>query len=461
MASQPDDSQAIQQLPDDKRKMLNRMGVMLEEGRLPFFIFNDQDIFDLEMKHIFGENWIFVGHESEIPEPGDYARRYIGKDPFIFIRNEDGGVQVLFDSCRHRGTKIARADEGNASHFRCPYHGWTYNNKGQLIGIPEKEKAYCEIDTEEWKLAEPADVDSYQGMVFATLSDDSPSLKEYLGDMTWHIDAILGFAEGWEVIGTPSRYVVDNDWKSGVENFGGDDYHLAATHQTALEQEHMHVNWIRGSDEAAGLAERAHVHFEDLPEMGHSISHGLIDEDMDSYYGYPDELRGDFNADAINEDQWEVARRGVVGVGSIFPNLSILQIALGNGVKQAGFFNLKLWQPKEPGQMELWNWFLVPKGADEEYKQLAHDVAMGTFSPSGTWEQDDMAVWDGVAESAGTVFAKKNEVTTNYLMGMGDMSDTEEYEEFPAPGHVYTNYYQEGYARSLHKRWHHEIANGS
>jgi hypothetical protein len=70
-----------------------------------------------------------------------------------------------------------------------------------------------------------------------------------------------------------------------------------------------------------------------------------------------------------------------------------------------------------------------------------------------------MAVWDGVAESAGTVFAKENEVTTNYLMGIGDMSQTEEYEEFPGPGDVYTNYYTEGWARSLHRRWHHEITN--
>ncbi len=459
MATEPNRPGLGDELPREKQEMLDRMGELLEEGKLPFFIFNDQDIFDLELKNIFGKNWVFVGHESEIPEPGDYARRYIGKDPFIFIRDEEGEVNVLFDSCRHRGTKMARADQGNASHFRCPYHGWTYNNQGELIGIPEKEKAFCEINVDEWALAEPADVDSYQGMVFATLNEDSPSLEEYLGDMTWHLDAVLGFAEGWEVIGTPSRYIVDNDWKSGVENFGGDDYHLAATHQSALEQEHMHENWIRGSDEAAGLAERAHVHFDGLPEMGHSISHGLIDEHMDSYYGYPEHIRQNFNADSIDDEQWEVSRRGVVAVGSIFPNLSILHIALGNGVKQAGFFNLKLWQPKEPGKMELWNWFLVPKGADDEFRQKAHDVAMGTFSPAGTWEQDDMAVWDGVSEAAGTVFAKENEITTNYLMGMDGMSQTEEYEEFPGPGHVYTNYYQEGYGRSLHKRWLHEIQN--
>jgi phenylpropionate dioxygenase-like ring-hydroxylating dioxygenase large terminal subunit len=124
-----------------------------EEGLLPATVFNDEDIYEAELWRIFAQEWIFIGHVSEIPEPGDYARRYIGTDPYIFVRDKDGEIQVLFDSCRHRGTKICRAETGNTSHFRCPYHGWTYKNDGTLQGIITLDDALVLLASELDKLA--------------------------------------------------------------------------------------------------------------------------------------------------------------------------------------------------------------------------------------------------------------------------------------------------------------------
>ena len=104
----------------------------LAKGLLPLRVFNDRAIYEHELRHIFARSWVFIGHETELPKPGDYALRYIGEDPFIFIRDSAGVIRVLFNACRHRGVQICRASMGNAKEFTCPYHGWSYSNDGKL-----------------------------------------------------------------------------------------------------------------------------------------------------------------------------------------------------------------------------------------------------------------------------------------------------------------------------------------
>jgi len=145
---------------------------------------SDPDLYERELQEIYGRTWIFVGHETEISEPGDYARRRIGEDQFIFIRDRNGDVNVLFDDCRHRGTQLCRAEEGNASHFRCPFHGWTYSNTGELVGVPDEQTCYNGVDKSELSLKAAPKVDSYAGLVFASLDPDAPALEDYLGDYT-------------------------------------------------------------------------------------------------------------------------------------------------------------------------------------------------------------------------------------------------------------------------------------
>jgi len=106
------------------QEVLDEMGSALDEGLVPARIFNDAELHRLELERVFSRAWCYIGHESEVPSAGDYCLRYIGQDPFIFIRDEGGRIRVLFDGCRHRGAVVCRADKGNASHFRCSYHGW-------------------------------------------------------------------------------------------------------------------------------------------------------------------------------------------------------------------------------------------------------------------------------------------------------------------------------------------------
>src|SRR5580700_8737154 len=118
------DSAAIGKLVDGHTGLVNRS------------IFSDQRIFEEEAARVFGKSWLFVGHESQIPNRGDYFVSQAGREPVIVARDEDGQVQVLLNVCTHRGMPVCRYDRGNAKRFTCAYHAWTFSTNGDLVGVP-------------------------------------------------------------------------------------------------------------------------------------------------------------------------------------------------------------------------------------------------------------------------------------------------------------------------------------
>ena len=95
-------------------------------------IFCNQDIYDQEMEQIFARSWLFVGHESQIPRPGDFVLSRMGEEAVIVTRDRQNRVHVLLNSCRHRGNMVCRYDQGNATLFTCSFHGWSYDSTGAL-----------------------------------------------------------------------------------------------------------------------------------------------------------------------------------------------------------------------------------------------------------------------------------------------------------------------------------------
>src|SRR5918994_2064229 len=156
--------------------------VDVEKATVDRRLFYDPEIYQLEMEQIFARAWLFMCHESQIPNPGDFFLNFMGEDRVIVVRNNEGGISVLVNSCRHRGNAVCRADEGHATSFMCTYHGWTYDLKGALVGVPGfKEVYHEELDRENWGLIKAAQVDTYGGLIFATMDPDAVSFDEYLG----------------------------------------------------------------------------------------------------------------------------------------------------------------------------------------------------------------------------------------------------------------------------------------
>src|SRR3984957_9612131 len=150
---------------------------------IPAHIYNDDELFQLEKERIFGRSWIFVAHESEIAEPGDYVVRRVLDDSFIVTRDEQGEVRAHFNMCLHRGMQVCRAEIGNASHFRCPYHGWSYRNDGRLVGLPFHQDAYggeAGFARAGARLLPAPRLASYNGLIFISLDAQAGELADFL-----------------------------------------------------------------------------------------------------------------------------------------------------------------------------------------------------------------------------------------------------------------------------------------
>ncbi len=209
---------------------------LVQDSRVHRRIYLEQEIFDLEMERIFESNWVFVGHESEVAETGDYKTVPIGTQPAIMTRDEHGDIHLLMNRCMHRGSTICQEHRGNSSAFRCWYHGWTYNNKGDLIGVPYADGYGSTFDRSKFSLIKAARVESYRGLVFASLSPDVERLTDYLANAKHYIDLFMDLSPAGEVEARSGvhKYGYDGNWKFQMEN-GVDGYHPNFVHQAFFE----------------------------------------------------------------------------------------------------------------------------------------------------------------------------------------------------------------------------------
>jgi len=198
--------------------------------------FTDEQIFELEMRHIFEASWIYMCHESQIARPNDFVTGHIGRHPVIINRGRQGEIGGLVNACAHRGATVCREKRGNRAVFTCPFHGWCYNSSGELIAITDEEGAGYpdDFDRPAHGLKRVPRVASYRGFVFASLKEDVPSLEDYLDGAAWFIDLIVDQApHGIEVLRGRSTYVYHGNWKLQAEN-GADAYHVNAVHSNYL-----------------------------------------------------------------------------------------------------------------------------------------------------------------------------------------------------------------------------------
>ncbi|MGD0106387.1 MAG: benzoate 1,2-dioxygenase large subunit [Rhodopila sp.] len=196
-------------------------------------IFTDPALFELEMKHIFEGNWIYLAHETQIPNKNDYFTGYMGRQPIFIARNRNGELNAFINACSHRGAMLCRHKRANKSTYTCPFHGWTFNNSGKLLKVKDPTDAgYPETFNKDGShdLTKVARFESYRGFLFGSLNPDVPPLKEHLGEAAKIIDMIVDQSpDGLEVLRGASTYVYDGNWKLQTEN-GADGYHVSAVH---------------------------------------------------------------------------------------------------------------------------------------------------------------------------------------------------------------------------------------
>ena len=251
--------------------------VDLASGQISREIFVNEEIYAEEQERVFARAWLFVGHESQIPNPGDFFVSRMGEESVILCRDRAGEVHVFLNSCRHRGMKVCRYDEGNTTVFTCPYHGWSYGTDGRLVGVPYFREAYhSTLDRAQWGLVEVAQLCVYKGTVWATWDPQAPPFLEYLGDFPRYLDLTLdgwdGSDGGTEILGGVQKWLVPCNWKFPAENFSGDSYHNISHRSVDLVGVGPSGSGRRDMPELQ-LARKLHIA---IPDRGHQTTAYLL-----------------------------------------------------------------------------------------------------------------------------------------------------------------------------------------
>ena len=225
---------SVTRIRDEPRSL----SAFIQPGRVHRQIYTDPAIFELELERIFGVAWIYVGHESQVKNPGDYFRTFIGRKPVVLVRDAGGAIRVIHNQCAHRGSLVVANDKGNAAEFQCCYHGWTYHLDGRLKAVPLQHGYPRDFDPNNPKTAmtQMARVKSYRGFVFASEAADGPSLEEFLGHMTTSLDDMIDRAPDGEVeiAGGVFRHAYDANWKLYLENLC-DAAHPIFAHRSSID----------------------------------------------------------------------------------------------------------------------------------------------------------------------------------------------------------------------------------
>ena len=365
-------------------------------GWLDRRVHSDEGLYQLELERIFARAWNFMCHDSQIPNVGDYFINYIGEDQVICVRDEEGKVNVLLNTCRHRGNALCRAEQGRAKSFVCSYHGWNYALDGRLIGVPGQKTYYRDdLDRSALGLLKAAQVDSYLGFYFATMAPDAPPLADYLGDVgRTGLGMISSYGEV-EVIDGIQKNVIGCNWKIAVDNLF-DWYHVMYSHASANSSGIFNAAAILHPNEQMVM----------LGEFGHAISgpgapkalqariDQMSDEERAATSFGPD--LGRARPRAAND---LMGASGVRSLGhpNIFPNLWIT----------LGGLQICLRLPRGPSHTEFWWFTIVPKSAPPPLRKAMIQQATHIFGPAGLLEQDDGENWSQSTRSSIGVSSRK------------------------------------------------------
>ena len=300
--------------------MTGNYAELVREDRVHTSLYTDPAIFEAEIERIFNTTWVWVAHDSELPNKNDWITTFVGRQPVIVNRDKAGVVRVMLNRCRHRGATICEAKKGNAPGFVCPYHAWTYGTDGSLKGLP-MPMGYKDFDKSDYTLVNLR-VESYRGLIFATFNEDAPPLEEFLGRARPWIDLFLKQGGGYPVkVMGEHKFTFPGNWKIQLENTT-DAYHFPIVHKSFLSSLDGDTSELFSFMDAGGYVE-------DLGN-GHSVM-VMIPEliDLDKNLDEPVPERFAELAEELREEysEEEVRRivRAVTGSGfnvNLFPNLA-------------------------------------------------------------------------------------------------------------------------------------------
>jgi p-cumate 2,3-dioxygenase alpha subunit len=358
-----------------------------------------------EQRKIFDHNWLYVGHESEIANPGDYVRRRVGGRPLFMVRGvKSGQVNVFHNSCTHRGAVVCRKDQGNAKVFQCFYHAWTFDSEGKLSGVPDRDAYAGGLDFDALGLARVARVESYRGFVFACYDPDVVGLVEYLAGARDYLDLIIDAAPAdMEIVSGAQHYGMDANWKLLVEN-SIDGYHAVSTHDTYFKYlvalgTDLSVG-VKGTSRDLG---NGHAVLEYEAPWGRPVAkwEPLFGEDArPSVEGLRRELVDRFGEERAH--RMADLNRNML----IYPNLIVNDIMA---------LTVRTFVPTAPDRMEVTAWEMAPRDEQPDVRQRRLDSFLTFLGPAGFATPDDIEALESCQQGFASGGVEWNDISR----GMG------------------------------------------
>ena len=362
--------------------------MIIDDRETPKFWVNratmvEPEILELERERIFDKSWLYVGHESELPKVHDFRTRRVGGRPVIFTRSSSGSINVLVNTCTHRGMTIETRNEGNSRLLRCFYHGWSFNTDGELVAMPMEDDYPAGWKRAERCLPRPAHVASYRGFWFLCWDKAQRlSLEEYLGGASDFIDLVADQSSSlMEIASGTHLYSMRANWKLLVEN-SFDGYHFFTTHNRYLK---MIV--ASGAKATPGAGYSGAYDFGN----GHAAVGGTNASQGASVGGaaraFPSE---ETRADYARRYQELIARHGAEWTARIlgsrnllvFPNLMIIDLGMGCTVRT--------FYPDKPDYMEISAWEISPPELTPALRKMRLDSFLTFWGPAGLATPDDV-----------------------------------------------------------------------
>jgi p-cumate 2,3-dioxygenase alpha subunit len=357
-------------------------------------VFVSDEVMKLEWKRIFDTCWIYVGHTSEVPNPGDFKTRHVAARPIIFCRDLEGQVRAMLNVCSHRGAMVCREREGNAKGFYCMYHGWTFKPDGSLLSAPGIEDYGPKFDRAAHALRPVPRFESYRDFWFLCFDADAPSLHDYLGGARDYIDLVVDQSPSgkMEIITGTQEYDIRANWKLLVEN-SVDDYHIIATHTT----------WIQYMINSGVNMKRPRGQLLPSKGKGLDLGNGHLTIDNPNYRGRPVAAWISVYGEEAKEDIARVKAELVERLGPeraervsntnrnlvIFPNLVIND---GSSVTVRNF------TPVSADRMKVTAWALGTAEETKEQRARRLHAFLTFYGPGGFATPDDVAALESAQE---------------------------------------------------------------
>ncbi|ALI56533.1 benzoate 1,2-dioxygenase large subunit [Celeribacter marinus] len=366
-------------------------------------MFTDEELFELEMKHIFEGNWIYMAHESQIPNNGDYFSLKMGRTPVIVTRDKEGELHALVNACSHRGAMLCRFKRRNQKTFTCPFHGWTFSNTGKLLKVKDpKGGGYPEQFNKDGShdLTKVARFENYRGFLFGSLNADVEPLEDYLGEACKMIDMIVDQSEeGMEVLRGSSTYTYDGNWKLQAEN-GADGYHVSAVHwnyvaTTSHRTADGKEDKIKATDASKWSKQKGGFH-------SYVNGHLLLwttwaDPSSRPNYGRLDEWSATYGK---TKAEWMV---GVLRNLCVYPNVFLMDQFSSQ---------IRVFRPVSVDKTEVTIYCIAPKGESQDARSLRIRQYEDFFNASGMATPDDTEEFRATQRGyAGGAHAKWNDLS--------------------------------------------------